>query len=141
MKMKNEKILELCQALDGEPDSSRQLKFKSDNVLLTVDVTKKGNNINISYKKDKNNNKIKEDFKKYLNEIPDDIFVDACNLFTKEFGISMNDLNKLLDTDKAESMVNSFKEEIKNAALGIVMENVNLINSLSDKFDLGFTIA
>lgn len=141
MKMKNEKILELCQALDGEQDYSQQLKFKSDNVLLTVDVTKKGNNINISYKKDKNNNKIKEDFKKYLNEIPDDIFVDACNLFTKEFGISMNDLNKLLDTDKAESMVNSFKEEIKNAALGIVMQNVNLINSLSDKFDLGFTIA
>ena len=57
----------------------------------------KGNNINISYKKDRNNNKIKEDFKEYLNSIPDDIFVDACNLFTKEFGISMNDLNKLLD--------------------------------------------
>ena len=141
MKMKNEKILELCQALDGEPDGSQQLKFKSDNVLLTVDVTKKGNNINISYKKDRNNNKIKEDFKEYLNSIPDDIFVDACNLFTKEFGISMNDLNKLLDTDKAESMVNSFKEEIKNAAVGKIMENVNLINSLSDKFDLGFTIA
>lgn len=141
MKMENKEILELCQALDGTQDCSKQLKFKSDNVLLTVDVTKKGNNINISYKKDRNNNKIKEDFKEYLNEIPDDIFVDACNLFTKEFGISMNDLNKLLDTDKAESMVNSFKEEIKNAALGIVMKNVNLINSLSDKFDLGFTIA
>lgn len=141
MKMENEKILELCQALDGTQDCSKQLKFKSDNVLLTVDVTKKGNTINISYKKDRNNNKIKEDFKEYLNSIPDDIFVDACNLFTKEYGTSMNDLNKLLDSEKAEDMVKSFKEEVKNAALGVVMENVNLINSLSDKFNLDFYIA
>ena len=140
MKMENKEILELCQALDGTLDCTRQLKFKSDNVLLTVDVTKKGNNINISYKKDRNNNKIKEDFKEYLNSIPDDIFVDACNLFTKEFGISMNDLNKLLDSEKAEDMIKSFKEEVKNAALGKIMEEFNLINSLNNKFNLGFDI-
>ena len=144
MKLENKEIIELCQALFQSPDGKQTINLSVNDAIFKIDTTKQKDDIVISIKRNIQNTedreKLKNEFKEYLNTVSDDIFIDACNLFTKEFGISMNNLNKLLDSEKAESMITSFKEEIKNAALGKAMESVNLINSLNDKYNLGFNI-
>lgn len=70
----NGQVLEYCLTDDGYMIRVRDNRKKDDEMKSYV-----------------------EDFKEYVSSIDDDIFLDACELFPKESGMSTHEFSELLD--------------------------------------------
>lgn len=116
------KLIENCTAIE---ESNNQKTWWLDNSQVTIGKTPDGSSY-VYYLVSKKNTAI-DDFKKYLEELDNDIFVSACENYEMRFGEkSLNKLNSLLENPTSETVqyINSFKESV----IAVVKAKMEMLN-------------
>ena len=106
-------------------------KTYSDYEITTI---KKGNLVTYSIKY---HNPV-DAFKKYVKSLDDDIFVKACEMYEKLTGQSLNNLDKLIKSNKlTDNDIKSFKNVVDEVVLDDInhkLDKYNLFNYFREIF-------
>jgi len=98
----NDEILKQLLAIFAEDDLHEETEFTDNGNTLNVSLVKEGNDITLKLS-------LKEDeFEKYINELDQDIFIEACERFEELTG---EHLSNDVDHNLFKSVVN---EVVKN---------------------------
>ena len=98
----------IIQQLVEEILKSYNLKLDGDEI--NVAVTQDDENFEI-----KINCKVNDEFKRYVDELDEDLFMEACDRFEEETGISLNEFAHNPDFNTFKSVVNTIiKERIED---------------------------
>lgn len=106
-------------------------KTYSDYEITTI---KKGNLVTYSIKY----HNPADAFEKYVNSLDDDIFVKACEMYEKLTGQSLNNLDKLIKSNKlTDNDIKSFKNVVDEVVLDDInhkLDKYNLFNYFREIF-------
>ena len=98
------------------------IKTYSDYEITTI---KKGNLVTYSIKY----HNPTDEFEKYVKSIDDDIFVKACEMYEKLTGQSLNNLDKLIKSNKlTDNDIKSFKNVVDEVVLDDINHKLNKYN-------------
>ena len=98
------------------------IKTYSDYEITTI---KKGNLVTYSIKY----HNPTDEFEKYVKSLDDDIFVKACEMYEKLTGQSLNNLDKLIKSNKlTDNDIKSFKNVVDEVVLDDINHKLNKYN-------------
>lgn len=121
MKFDNKMISELFNIKDGfmEDNSDYTIIYKKDNNKLSINIEKKS---------------ISDRFKKYIEDLDEDIFIKVCESFEELTEMPLKEFNDLVDSDKLTiDYFDLFQQVVRECACKVINEKIIKYN-LENKF-------
>ena len=122
-----EQFQELQDALAG----NREYNYSENGLTISAKSSNGSSSIQISYEEPKNlARKEAEDFKKYLETLDDELFLDVCNSLGSE---TISKISNCLQTNNIESVrsgILRFKQELKQVLTDKINYYTECLNNL-----------
>lgn len=107
--MEQEILTQLVKELFESVNELHQ-EYSDDNISYVIDAQKEGNVLNITISL--NENKDKEDFEQWVNDLDDDIYEETIEALTNE----IKNLSEIYKSSEYKKVINAFKSKVKEIA-------------------------
>lgn len=107
--MKQELLTQLVKELFESVDELHQ-EYKDSEISYVIDAKKEDNVLNITISL--NENKDKEEFQKWIQELDDDIYEETIESLKDE----IKDLNEIYESEDYQDVIDAFKNKVKEIA-------------------------
>jgi len=107
--MKQELLTQLVKELFGSVDELHQ-EYKDNEISYVIDAKKEDNVLNITISL--NENKDKEEFQKWIQELDDDIYEETIESLKDK----IKNLNEVYESEDYQDVIDAFKNKVKEIA-------------------------
>lgn len=118
----------LCELAKNKKGS-----FKSGNKTVEYDVT--DNSYMVRVTEDNKKNTYVSEFRRQLDSLDDDIFVDACDLYEKTSEGGVCELSRLCDTEQDFGCVRNGINEFKSCVNAVIAKRINELRETINDLD------
>lgn len=108
--MKQELITQLVEELFKSVNELHQ-EYKDNNISYVIDAQREDNELHINITL--NNNKDKEEFEKFIDNLDDDIYEEVIEWFNKNYDES---IGKLYNSENYQEVIEAFKSKVREIA-------------------------